>query len=415
VLNAALHPAKHDANVDQTDHVLVFGHDLTMYPPILTIIDVLIRSGKRIAYLGFCSDRAIVSELEAQGVRYIEAIVNKTSDNPLLKLWKLLKYRQIVSSYLSRAAGPRTIVWIFGNENLLVLHALVPRYRSILYLFEVSRPSVSLRYRIVSPTVRQSRVMQHAHKVVCCEYNRAHFTKAFFGLKELPTVIPNKPLLEIVPGDELPKNVRLDTSRRIILYQGILNRPERRLEELCEAVSHLPAEYAVAIMAPENDLKRELMRKYGSERVVFLPFIRPPLHLRVTREAFIGVLSYFPQPGDLRSCLNTLYCAPNKLYEYSRYGIPMLSNDIPAMREAFDKYGAGLCVQPYSPPRIAEAILKIAADYASFQAGASKLYSAVDVQTSICDLIGEALEDRTMAAVRGTTLERTSYAGQDHG
>ena len=54
--------------------------------------------------------------------------------------------------------------------------------------------------------------------------------------------------------------------------------------------------------------------------------------------ASIGVLSYFPRSGSIGRTLNPLYCAPNKIFEYSKYGIPMISNDVPALRYSYMEF-----------------------------------------------------------------------------
>lgn len=76
-------------------------------------------------------------------------------------------------------------------------------------------------------------------------------------------------------------------------------------------------------MGRGSDYYDDLRSRYASERVLFVPFIRPPHHLQVTRLASIGVLSYFPDPSSLAAVINPLYCAPNKIFEYARYGVPM--------------------------------------------------------------------------------------------
>lgn len=62
-----------------------------------------------------------------------------------------------------------------------------------------------------------------------------------------------------------------------------------------------------------------------------LPYITAPYHLEVTSHAFIGILIYAPVYGTFTSPLNSIYCAPNKLYEFSHFGIPMIGNNIPGL------------------------------------------------------------------------------------
>ena len=71
------------------NNILIFNHDLKMYPPILSIINTLIELNRSVCVVGYCSDKTIISNLETQGVKYFEAIINDTKNSPILKLIKL--------------------------------------------------------------------------------------------------------------------------------------------------------------------------------------------------------------------------------------------------------------------------------------------------------------------------------------
>lgn len=371
-------------------HILVFNHDLKMYPPILSVIYSLLRLGGSVCFVGYCSDDHITSRLRAAGVDVYQAIENRVDDNAFVKVFKLLLFRRRVNAYLSRVASTKSFVWILGNENSWILHKIVYKYRSILYLFEFPQLSVNTRYRLLAPTVNYRKLMRAAYRVVCSEYNRAHITQAYFGLTRFPEVVPNKPAIPLDGGAEFPTTVWEDDGRKVILYQGIFNWPERRLEELCESAAYLSEQYLILAIGPESEYKKQLKGRYESKDVQFLGFLPPPSHLVITSKASIGFISYFPEPGSIESCLNTLYCAPNKIYEYSRFGIPMIANDVPAIAHLFDKFGAGVCVRDFSPQGIAQAIREIEANYEAFRAGALRLYASVDFD----DLIGEIVKSQ---------------------
>lgn len=368
------------------DNILIFNHDIKMYPPILSVVESLVSSGQSVAVVGYCSDPASIVKLKSSGVTYIEVIRSSHNDNAAKKLYKLLSYQHRVSSYVRKAASPDTLVWVFGNENVWLLHSLVTHYKSIIYLFEVPQFKISRRYRILAPLVNYAKIMRSAHKVVCCEYNRAHITKAYFGLKELPTVIPNKPEI----AESITVNLSLaglaDETRKILLYQGIFNFPERSLEAFCESIDYLPDDYILVLMGPDSAYKKHLMETYQNERVKFVSFISPPYHLCITSGSYIGFLNYFSSPGDIGACLNTLYCAPNKIFEYSKYGVPMIGNDVPALRIMLDGYGSGICVDRLSAQGIADAVKVISTDYDRFKENSFKLYDSVSFPALIASI-----------------------------
>jgi glycosyltransferase involved in cell wall biosynthesis len=369
------------------NNILIFNHDLKMYPPILSIINILIELNRSVCVVGYCSDKKIISNLENQGVKYFEVIINDTKDYSILKLIKLFFYRRKVFTFLQSLASADTFVWVFGNQNIWLLSRAIAKYKSIIYLFEIPELSISGRYRILSPIISYKQVMNSAYKVVCSEYNRAHITKAYFGLKTLPAIIPNKPTFSLNEICDPFEKLFANDSRKIILYQGIFNFPERRLEELCQSINYLSDEYIIVIMGPDCECKSLMQSRYESKRVFFLPFVSPPLHLQITKRAFIGFLSYFAHPGLIESCLNTLYCAPNKIYEYSKFDVPMIANDTPAIKYLFNIHGSGICIEDFTAQGIAKAVESISKNYDSYSLGSRNLYDSVDMRGLIENLI----------------------------
>lgn len=370
-------------------NILIYNHDIQKYPPILSAIKILLSLKKKVVIIGYCSDMNTILDLESQGVIYYEAILNDTHENKIKKIFKLYNYKKRVEKIVAKKFENNSILWIYGNQNIWLLYKLISKFKTILYLFETPELKVSFRYKILSPFLDYTKTMQSAWKVVCCEYNRAHITKAYFSLAKLPIVIPNKPDFDI---SKLRSVLEEETEilfrdKKVILYQGIFNYPERRLDELCESIKYLPNEYIICIMGGDDHNKARLKDKYQSERVLFLPFISAPKHLEITQKAYIGFLSYFPNQGKIDSVINTLYCAPNKIFEYSCFGIPMLANDVPGLAYSFEKYNSGKVVSEFGPKEIATAILEIDKDYYEFQKGSFELYQSVDVSNLISKLI----------------------------
>ncbi|SEO50056.1 Glycosyl transferases group 1 [Flavobacterium sp. CF108] len=370
-------------------NILIYNHDIQKYPPIITAIKVLLSLGQKVVVIGYCSDKNTITDLESKGVIYFETIINDIKENKIIKFFKLYSYKKKVEEIVTKEFKSDSVLWVYGNQNIWLLYKLIYRFKSILYLFETPQLKVGLRYKILSPFLDYANTMQKAWKVVCCEYNRAHVTKAYFNLDKLPIVIPNKPnfdtskLREILEGEI----ETLFCNKKVILYQGIFNYPERRLDELCQSINYLPEEYIVCIMGGDDINKKRLMDKYKSERVIFMPFISAPKHLEITKKAYIGFLSYFPTQGSIENVINTLYCAPNKVYEYSCFGVPMLSNDIPGLSLLFEKYNAGRVVSNFTPENLASAILNIDSSYHQISKGSIELYNSLDITSLFEELI----------------------------
>ena len=75
------------------------------------------------------------------------------------------------------------------------------------------------------------------------------------------------------------------------------------------------------------------------DNCVFYPYVPAPLHLEVTSYARFGILFYRP------TILNKAFCAPNKIFEYGGFGIPMIGNDIPGLKNTIGNSNAGICTK----------------------------------------------------------------------
>ena len=376
---------------------LILKDDLVYYPPVLSIIYVLLEMNYKVVYIGNYTDEDRKRDLEKRGVLFIPT-VKLTDDGSLFKkLMQKLAFKKQVSNYLKTAGiSTNDYVWLFHTETLCLLHKTVNYYRVIFHPLEFTLPVASWKYKVLSPSLNLAESVRRASKVVCCEYNRAQITKGMYALERMPFVLPNKmymgdeELVEI-PGDvENLINPILSkiAGKKVILYQGVFLDRERRLEEFCEAVKNMPDEYVLVAMGRGSSYYDRLKEKYRSEKILFVPFIRPPYHLLVTKAASIGVLSYFPDAADIATVINPLYCAPNKIFEYARYGIPMISNDIPALHYTFMEYHCGETVShPMTTEGIQSAIEKIYADYDTYSSGALHYYSSVNIRKIIDEIL----------------------------
>lgn len=364
-------------------HILIFEHDIIKYPPILSLVAFLFKENKSIILLGYCSDEKFIRDFKEKGGIYIEVIQNYVDDSSIIKLWKYFCFKHRVKANLKEVDPEQSRVWFFGEKCSWLLHEMVKKFSSNIYLFEIPSFTISLRYRFLSPSLNYKKTLKSAQHVICCEYNRSHITKSFFELDKLPITIPNKPNFK-----EEGHNVQMDKgleelklklrNKKVILYQGIFNYPERKLDSFCEAIDHLPEDFVICLMGANNQYKEKLIEKYKSERVIFLEYIAPPHHLEITKLAYIGILVYKSEDGNICNTLNTLYCAPNKLYEYSRYGIPMISNDVPALSYMFNHFKSGVTVSDNSE-NIAHGILEISSNYSKYHDGSTQMYLSVDL------------------------------------
>lgn len=363
-------------------HLLVFEHDIIKYPPILSLITYLFENEKEVIFIGYCSDDDYLSNFLKKGGIYYNVIENDVNDSSLKKIFNYFLFKKKVKNILDKIETNQTKLWLLGEKCSWLIHDLVFSFKTNIYLFEVPSFSVFLRYRLLSPSLDYKKLLANADTVICCEYNRAHITRSFFDLDKLPTVIPNKPKVveaDITLDNKLEEVIQKIKNKKVILYQGIFNYPERKLDCFCEAIDYLPEDFILCLMGTENDYKKRLKEKYISDKIVFIDYVPAPTHLVITKMSYIGVLVYNSNGPNINNILNTLYCAPNKIFEYSKYNIPMISNDVPALSQIYREYNSGIVYNNNSGKEIANIILEIHNNYEKYKEGSKSLYDSVDL------------------------------------
>lgn len=375
-------------------HILICDDDITRYPPIINNIKILSSLGCDITIFGYCKSAELKSILAELNVNYHETKVDKVQKSTFSKFLCMINHTKQVHNFIKKQYDNDTIVWIFGNENGWRLDRIIKNYRCILYLFEMPFFKMPIKYRLLLPFTSIKKNIQSAWRIVCCEYNRAKITEAIYNLKSTPYIIPNKPVIEV---DELKNKlsefiskdeVELLKNKKVLLYQGAIDNKKRRIDYICEAIKELDNNFIFCIMASESKDKFFLKEKYKNDRIIFLPFIPPPYHLLVTKKAYIGFLTYnTAENSSKEECLNLLYCAPNKIYEYSKFNIPMIGNNIPALKNTFEQFNAGISTHKWATEDIIQAIRKIEKNYILFSKGSKNFYDSTNNKTNIKSLI----------------------------
>lgn len=314
--------------------------------------------------------------------------------NGMQRIIQQWKYRRYVLEMLKNEyVKETTYLWLLHSETVSLFSAYLDKYDVISHLFEFKNPTQKIAYRLLNPCYPFEKNLKKSKKVICCEYNRAHITKSIYDLDKVPYILPNKPYNGNVQiAQSLPFSIQEIISKyrnkKIILYQGVFI-PERRVDYFVRAVNSLPDDYILFLMGGENPFYNELRDKCQSERIVFLPFLPPPLHLEITKLAHIGILVYVVDGEPINRAINVLYCAPNKLYEYSMFGIPMISNNLPALNFIFSKFEAGICTDILLEKNVCEAILEIDRNYESYSKASVQLYNSVDMLDIVKGILRE--------------------------
>lgn len=381
-----------------TNHVyLVFIFDMVYYPPVLSIIRVLLDLGVKVSYVGPYSDTQQKEKLERLGCEFVTPYQYNPQANIISKYIGQNRFKRDVLTYFeNKKVGENDLIWIMNSETMSFVYPLVFKYKTILQFFEFTESYYNWKYKVASPGYNQRKTMHAAYKVVHCEYNRAMITKGLYGLEMPPIVLPNKPYefdnVNIEMTQDVSKLIQSVSDRiqgkKVILYQGIFDSKERRLEEFCLAMNQLSEDYLFLAMGKGDADYDALKSRFSSDRIIFIPFIKPPFHMEVTRLATLGVLSYFPVSENYADVINPIYCAPNKIFEYAKYGIPMISNDIPGLHYIYKEFRCGEAVEyPMAPESIAKTIEKICDNIDAYRQGAKDYYDSVNIEAIVKQII----------------------------
>ncbi|HET7118088.1 MAG TPA: hypothetical protein VFI29_16440 [Hanamia sp.] len=192
------------------------------------------------------------------------------------------------------------------------------------------------------------------------EENRLWITYFFGKLVRKPLLLPNIPFLPLVEFNKMPDEL-LDLKnegRKIILYQGLINFEKRCINELLEAISFLPESIVLVIMpmpSTDNIILKQLRERINvmniSKKVFILNSQLPPFHLNYIKYADVGIGLYRP------TTLNQIYAAPNRLYEFTKFGVPVILPDFPSFKALSSIYKYGIItVNPESSIGIANTI-----------------------------------------------------------
>ena len=219
------------------------------------------------------------------------------------------------------------------------------------------------------------------------EYTRTVLYQLWFKLKKRPIVLPNKPYF--IPSDQelaaiKPKYrnlVKLFESKKVILYQGHVSY-DRDLSTFVRAIKELGSDYVFCLMGTDHGVLKEWLKIDDS--IIHIDFIPAPEYLLMTSLCYIGILGYNP------CCLNSMFCAPNKLFEYAAFGKPMLGNDIPGL-QVIENKKIGKVVDESSIKSIIESIKIIEENYASYSQNSRDFYMNTDNKEVIHKFLNKML------------------------
>ena len=163
-------------------------------------------------------------------------------------------------------------------------------------------------------------------------------------------LVRNFPLKE-VSNDNNKINVTRTETRRILLYQGMIN-VGRGIEFFIDALPYIDniVFYIVGDGYLMNDIKQKVKDLKVEDKVKF--FGKVPFE----------DLKIFSKQADLGFCFLTkeglchYYALPNKLADYIHSGLPLLAVDFPEISRIVKEYNVGDIITDFSPKALAQSM-----------------------------------------------------------
>jgi glycosyltransferase involved in cell wall biosynthesis len=168
-------------------------------------------------------------------------------------------------------------------------------------------------------------------------------------------VIRNVPLISklfLSERESLRRELGLPQSKKIIILQGAGINIDRGAEELVSAMSFLP-DYLLLIVGGGDvigDLKKIVGDNNLEDRVWFIT--KQPIEIlrKYTAASNLGITL------DKANNINYKLSLPNKLFDYIHAGIPVLSSDLPELKNIVVGYDIGKISPDHNPLNISKLI-----------------------------------------------------------
>ena len=189
-----------------------------------------------------------------------------------------------------------------------------------------------------------------------------------------PEVVMNVPLIQPNPETELKIGLPKVSNEKIILYQGAINF-SRGIDKMIQAMQFLKNTQLWVIGNGPKKLEFEtLMKELQLEnKVKFLGNVSPNQLKLITPKADLG-LSLEEDFG-----ISYRYALPNKIFDYTHAGIPILGTNLPEIKNTIETYRLGKTIENHNPEHIASMIILMLDEgkspYSENQKNAAKVFN----------------------------------------
>ncbi|MCU0082030.1 hypothetical protein [Streptococcus danieliae] len=368
---------------------IVHVGDFLGYPPVISLIENLLNNAIDVDLIS-SSDRGNIARklLNNPSFGYIQVKLLKAK-TPIHKIVNVFKNRKNFQEAVEKSMQNSDLLWTTTDLTVKMLGDQLLKYKHVMQLMElVQRMPLFLRTRFFDFPL--SKYAQAAHKVVVPDMDRAYIQQAWWDLPNVPTVLPNKPYtispLELSEDTKISLKKIKKEKRKILLYSGFIGK-DRNILDFAEAIEKRD-DYCLYILGRISDTDTDFKQDLENfSNVEYLGYHTAPSHLEFIKYAHIGLTPYVPIKSDLHPEINALYCAPNKIYEYSAFGVPMIGTNVLGLLRPFEQYGIGRCSESMLPESILKCIEYIEVHHEEMSQNCYKFFEKDDLDQIVKDII----------------------------
>lgn len=339
-------------------------------PPVISTVLNLSNLGYNITLITVEINSFWEEKLKSKGINIVVIPDSRNCDkfSRLIEYYHFRKKALLCIDDLAKKDA-QMLLWIIGGNTILCFGKSLLKYKFILQIQELHENDHFFLKQL-------GKIINKAESVFIPEYNRSLIYQVWYKMKKQPIVLPNKPYF-------LPSKTELErlktkykdsidalTGKKVVIFQGHI----RDITNYVKAVKELGSPYQILLVGHNHGILDKL--KEIDNSIMYIEFIPAPDYLVFTSLAYVGILTYET------NSINNIFCAPNKIFEYSAYGIPMLAKDIPGLR-MIEYEKAGKVVNEDDVESIKKALIDIDANYKQYSMYSQNLYDNTDNQESI--------------------------------
>lgn len=352
--------------------IYIHKEEVHKRPPVLSVLTHLSALGQDIDLITCGINESVKTVLNNNNIN-VYILPYCKAKHKLGKLKEYYLFRRDAYRLIRTLYQKNSVLWIEAGATIVSLGKKINLFRHILQIQELHESEKTTLRSIKN-------VINSAHAVFIPEYNRCVLYQVWFQLKKRPILLPNIPAY--IPSLSDLKSYELKYSNlikqiqgnKLIIYQGYIG-TDRPLDNYIFAIKKLGKPYQLLLVG--KDCGKLADYKKILPDLIHIPFVPSPEYLFFTKLSYIGIVSYDPL------ILNNAYCAPNKIFEYANYGLPMLGNDIPGLKYMIESYQSGKIVDDENINNIVEAIRQIDDNYLDYSINAFSMLKSFDNKSVI--------------------------------